>query len=48
MAWPRLEQPAYSGPLDLLLYSESEIQQRQQFRSAVTTVAYRDGILLYG
>ena len=35
-------------PLDLLLYSESEIQQRQQFRSAVTTVAYQDGILLHG
>ena len=35
-------------PLDLLLYSESEVMQRQQFRSAVTTLAYRDGILLHG
>ena len=35
-------------PLDLLLYSESEIHQRQQYRSAVTTQAYQQGILLHG
>jgi len=35
-------------PLDLLLYSVSEVMQRQQFRSAVTTLAYRDDILLHG
>ncbi len=35
-------------PLDLLLYSESEICQRQQYRGAVTTQAYLEGILLYG
>jgi predicted nucleotidyltransferase len=35
-------------PLDLLLYSESEICQRQQYRGAVTTQAYLKGILLYG
>ena len=35
-------------PLDLLLYSESEICQRQQYRAAVTTQAYLEGIVLYG
>jgi len=35
-------------PLDLLLYSESEVIERQQFRSAVTTQAYQEGILLHG
>lgn len=35
-------------PLDLLLYSESEVIERQQYRSAVTTRAYQDGILLHG
>jgi len=35
-------------PLDLLHYSESEICQRQQYRGAVTTQAYLEGILLYG
>lgn len=35
-------------PLDLLLYSESEVAERQQYRSAVTTQAYQEGILLHG
>ncbi|MCP9859868.1 MULTISPECIES: nucleotidyltransferase domain-containing protein [unclassified Cyanobium] len=35
-------------PLDLLLYSETEVIQRQQDRSAVTTQAYQEGILLHG
>lgn len=35
-------------PLDLLLYSESEVNQRRQYRSAVTTQAYQEGILLHG
>jgi predicted nucleotidyltransferase len=35
-------------PLDLLLYSQSEVSQRQQYRSAVTTRAYQEGILLHG
>jgi predicted nucleotidyltransferase len=35
-------------PLDLLLYTESEVSQRQQYRSAVTTQAYQEGILLHG
>jgi predicted nucleotidyltransferase len=34
--------------LDLLLCSESEVSQRQQYRSAVTTQAYQEGILLHG
>lgn len=33
-------------PLDLLLYSVSEVSERQQYRSAVTTQAYQEGILL--
>jgi predicted nucleotidyltransferase len=35
-------------PLDLLLYSDSEVSQRQQYRSAVTTQATQEGILLHG
>jgi hypothetical protein len=35
-------------PLDLLLYSESEVSQRQQYRCAVTSQAYQKGILLHG
>jgi predicted nucleotidyltransferase len=35
-------------PLDLLLYSESEVLERRQYRSAVTTRAYEEGILLHG
>jgi len=35
-------------PLALLLYSESEVSQRQQYRSAITTQAYQEGILLHG
>ncbi len=35
-------------PLDLLLYSESEVSQRQQYRIAITTQAYQEGILLHG
>jgi len=35
-------------PLDLLLYSESEVSQRKQYRGAVTTRAYEEGILLHG
>jgi hypothetical protein len=35
-------------PLDLLLCSESEVSHRQQYRSAVTTQAYQEGILLHG
>ena len=34
-------------PLDLLLYSESEVSQRQQCRSSVTA-PYQEGILLHG
>lgn len=39
---------SYQLPLDLLLYSESEVSERQQYQSAVTTQAYLEGILLYG
>lgn len=35
-------------PLDLLLYSESEVRQRHQYRSAITTRAYAEEILLHG
>ena len=35
-------------PLDLLLYSQSEVSQRQHYRGAVTTRAYEEGILLHG
>jgi hypothetical protein len=35
-------------PLDLLLYTETEVSQRQQYRSAVTFLAYQEGILLNG
>lgn len=34
--------------LDLLLYSETEVNQRKQYRSSVTTQAYWEGILLHG
>jgi predicted nucleotidyltransferase len=40
--------PSHGLPLDLLLYSESEVAERQQYRSAVTTQAYQEGILLHG
>lgn len=33
-------------PLDLLLYTESEVSERQQYRRAVTSLAYQEGILL--
>ena len=39
---------SYRLPLDLLLYSESEVIERRQYRSAVTTRAYEEGILLHG
>ena len=42
------EYSSHRLPLDLLLYSESEVSQRQQYRSAVTTQAYQEGILLHG
>jgi predicted nucleotidyltransferase len=42
------EYSSHRLPLDLLLYSESEVSQRQQYRSAVTTQAYQQGILLHG
>lgn len=35
-------------PLDLLLYSRSEVRERAHCRSAVTTQAYQEGILLNG
>ena len=35
-------------PLDPLLYAESEVSQRQRYRSAITTQAYQEGILLQG
>ena len=35
-------------PLDLLLYSESEVSQRKPYRSAITSLAYQEGILLNG
>jgi hypothetical protein len=44
--WRRFS--SHQLPLDLLLYSESEVRERQQYRSAVTTQAYREGILLHG
>jgi uncharacterized protein len=42
------EYSSHRLPLDLLLYSESEVSQRQQYRSAVTIQAYQEGILLHG
>ena len=42
------EYSSHRLPLDLLLYSESEVSQRQQYRSAVTTQAYQERILLHG
>jgi len=44
--WRRFS--SHQLPLDLLLYSESEVRERQQYRSAVTTQAYQEGILLHG
>lgn len=35
-------------PLDLLLYSQAEVRERAKYRSAVTTQAYQEGILLNG
>jgi hypothetical protein len=35
-------------PLDLLLYTASEVSQRQQYKSTVTIHAYQEGILLNG
>jgi predicted nucleotidyltransferase len=42
------EYSSHRLPLDLLLYCESEVSQRQQYRSAVTSQAYQEGILLHG
>jgi predicted nucleotidyltransferase len=42
------EYSSHRLPLDLLLFSESEVSQRQQYRSAVTSQAYQEGILLHG
>ena len=44
--WRRFS--SHQLPLDLLLYSESEVSERQQYRSAVTSQAYQEGILLHG
>ena len=44
--WRRFS--SHQLPLDLLLYSESEVRERHQYRSAVTTRAYVEGILLHG
>jgi uncharacterized protein len=35
-------------PLDLLLYSQSEVEARRSLHQAVSTVACREGILLNG
>ena len=42
------EYSSHRLPLDLLLYCESEVSQRQQYRSAVITQAYQEGLLLHG
>jgi predicted nucleotidyltransferase len=42
------EYSSHRLPLDLLLYCESEVSQRQQYRSAVTSQANQEGILLHG
>jgi hypothetical protein len=42
------EYSSHRLPLDLLLYCESEVSQRQQYRTAVTSQAYQEGILLHG
>ena len=42
------EYSSHRLPLDLLLYCESEVSQRQQYRSADTSQAYQEGILLHG
>jgi predicted nucleotidyltransferase len=44
--WRRFS--SHQLPLDLLLYSESEVLEWKQFRSAVTIQAYQEGILLHG
>jgi predicted nucleotidyltransferase len=44
--WRRFS--SHQLPLDLLLYSESEVRQRESCRSAVSTFAYREGVLLHG
>lgn len=40
----RLSQP--SRPVDLLLFSRSQVEQRQQLRSSVVNQAYTQGLLL--
>jgi predicted nucleotidyltransferase len=35
-------------PLDLLLYSQAEVREQAHLRSAITTQAYQEGILLNG
>jgi hypothetical protein len=35
-------------PLGLLLYTETEVSQRQKYRSSATSLAYQEGILLNG
>jgi predicted nucleotidyltransferase len=35
-------------PLDLLLYSESEVSERKPYKSTITSLAYQEGILLNG
>jgi predicted nucleotidyltransferase len=42
------EYSSHRLPLDLLLYCESEVSQRQEYRSAVTSQAYQERILLHG
>jgi predicted nucleotidyltransferase len=42
------EYSSHRLPLDLLLCSESEVSQRQQYRTAVTCQTYQEGILLPG
>jgi predicted nucleotidyltransferase len=39
---------SYRLPLDLLLYSQSEVEARSSCHQAVSTVACREGILLNG
>jgi hypothetical protein len=45
-SFPELDNPKAVAKDVLLLYSESEVSERQQVRSAVTTQAYQEGILL--
>ncbi len=44
--WRRLS--SHRLPLDLLLYSQGEVQERANYRGAVTTQAYQEGTLLDG